>query len=121
MAIILKVNKVNLFCIFCFVCFLIKMLHCFQVRVDEDGKILDMKGNVCENAGSHWNEHVSPFTKAHWKSCYDSSTWNVKISDVKTDLPTNVYCRSPGKFCAIQLCGEKLDGFNFFGSFSWYF
>jgi xanthine dehydrogenase molybdopterin-binding subunit B len=90
---------------------LIKMLKCFQVGTDEDGKILSMKGSISENAGSHWNEHVYQFTESHWKNCYDSSSWNVKISDVKTDLPTNVYCRSPGMSHAMQVCGEVLGNF----------
>jgi len=81
---------------------LIKTLKCFQVGTDKDGKILSMKGNIYENAGSHWNEHAFPFTEAHLKNCYDSSTWNVNILDVQTDLPTNIYCRSPGAFHAMQ-------------------
>ena len=84
---------------------LIKVLKCFQVGTDEDGKILSMKGNIYENAGSHWNEQAFSFTEAHLKNCYDSSTWNVSILDVQTDLPTNIYCRSPGTFHAMQACG----------------
>ena len=68
-----------------------------------------MKGNIYENAGSHWNETVFPYTEAHLKNCYDSSTWNVKISEVQTDLPTSVYCRAPGKFHEMQACRERLD------------
>jgi len=86
----------------------IKMLKCFQVGTDGDGKILNMKGNIYENGGSHCNEHAFPFTEAHLKNCYDSSTWNVKISDVQTDLPTNIYCRAPGTFHAMRACGEIL-------------
>jgi hypothetical protein len=67
-----------------------------------------MKGNIYENAGSHYNEHAFPFTEAHLKNCYETSTWNVKISDVQTDLPTNIYCRSPGTLRAVRACGEIL-------------
>ena len=77
------------------------MLKCFQVGTDGDGKILNLKGSIYENAGSHWNEQCFIFTEAHLKNCYDPSTWNVEILDVKTDLPTNVYCRSPGTFHAM--------------------
>jgi hypothetical protein len=82
------------------------MLKCFQVWTDEEGKILCMKGNIYENKGSHCNEPALPFTEPHLKNCYDSSTWNVKIADVLTDLPTNIYCRSPGTFHAMRECGE---------------
>jgi hypothetical protein len=85
------------------------MLQYFQVGTDEDGKIQYMKGNIYENAGSHWNEHVFRFTEIHLKNCYDSSTWTMNISDVRTDLPTNVYCRAPGKFHEKQASGEGLD------------
>ena len=83
-------------------------MKCFQVGTDGDGNILGMKGNIYMNAGSHWNEQGYIFTEAHLKNCYDCSTWNVKISDVQTDLPTNIYCRSPGTFHAMQACGDIL-------------
>jgi xanthine dehydrogenase/oxidase len=74
------------------------MSQYFQVGTDEDGKIQYMKGNIYENAGSHCNESVYGFTYGHFKNCYDYSTWNVEVYDIRTDLPTNVYCRAPGKF-----------------------
>lgn len=84
------------------------MLQYFQVGTDENGKVQFMEGIIYENAGSHFNEHVYPFTKIYLTNCYDSSNWNVEVLDVRTDLATNVYCRAPGKF---MKCRHKGKGF----------
>lgn len=60
------------------------------------GKIVKMEGNLVEDAGWSENDPVVEGTLAMLPSCYDSTSWNIKGSIVKTDKPSNTWCRSPG-------------------------
>ncbi|KAK7794360.1 hypothetical protein R5R35_007242 [Gryllus longicercus] len=68
----------------------------YEVGVDDNGVIKYMEATLYENAGYVFNESVVGFTIHHFVSCYDQSTWSVKARSVRTDLPSNTYCRAPG-------------------------
>ncbi|XP_066997187.2 xanthine dehydrogenase [Anabrus simplex] len=68
----------------------------YEVGVDDDGVIKYMDTTIYENSGFCFNESVSALTIHHFTNCYDSSTWAVKGVAVRTDLPSNTYCRAPG-------------------------
>ncbi|XP_069693946.1 uncharacterized protein [Periplaneta americana] len=68
----------------------------YEVGTDDDGKVLYLKADVYENAGSSWNEKVVPDTISFMGSCYDTSSWKVKGFGVLTDIPSATWCRAPG-------------------------
>lgn len=72
-------------------------LQQYEVGVNDDGVIQYMNSHQWSTAGWSFNEFNSPFVYHHLSSCYDASTWTTAHVDIKTDTPSNTYCRAPGK------------------------
>lgn len=70
----------------------------YDVAVDDDGKIQQLDTTYYGNCGVALNESHAMITIFHFYNCYDPSTWNMVGFDVKTDLPSNTWCRAPGMF-----------------------
>ena len=68
----------------------------YELETDENGKIQSMDAKFWLNVGSSFNETQICFTMHHFINCYDNSTWNLQGNEVKTELPSNGWCRSPG-------------------------
>ena len=69
----------------------------YDVNVNEMGKIQEINAMYWGNLGGSFNETHSYGAVSHFYNCYDPSTWRVSGNDVKTDIPPNTWCRSPGK------------------------
>ncbi|XP_063217996.1 xanthine dehydrogenase/oxidase-like [Bacillus rossius redtenbacheri] len=67
----------------------------YEVGVDSEGHIKYLKCDFYENYGTAINEPVVDQSLEHMKSCYDSATWSMMGKAVKTDIPSNTYCRAP--------------------------
>ncbi|XP_058788859.1 xanthine dehydrogenase/oxidase-like isoform X2 [Phymastichus coffea] len=68
----------------------------YDLTVDDNGKIQQLDANYWGNCGAVFNESHSMLTIFNLCNCYDPSTWNMVGYDVKTDLPSNTWCRAPG-------------------------
>lgn len=68
----------------------------YDLGVDKNGVIQYQNINYWGNKGCSFNESHGPVVMFYLPSCYDISTWNLTGCDVKTDLPGNTWCRSPG-------------------------
>lgn len=68
----------------------------YEVGVNDDGLIQYLNSTHWGNAGSSFNELHAPFLIHHFYTCYDSETWGCDGFEVKTDIPSNTFCRAPG-------------------------
>lgn len=72
-------------------------LNEYEIGVDDDGVVQYLTTTIYENIGSSMNELSAYFVYHHMSNCsYDHSTWETQYNLAKTDIPTNVSCRSPG-------------------------
>ncbi|XP_067011294.2 xanthine dehydrogenase/oxidase [Anabrus simplex] len=68
----------------------------YEVGLEDDGRIKYLEADLFEDLGSNLNESFVFLMVEHFKNCYDISKWNVKGNAVRTDIPSNTYCRAPG-------------------------
>ena len=69
----------------------------YDVSVNDAGMIQQLDGTYYGNVGASFNETHSLSAVTHFYNCYDPSTWNMIGKDVRTDVPSNTWCRAPGK------------------------
>lgn len=68
----------------------------YSVDVEKNGKITKMNNHYVQDYGVSLNESVQDATTAFFNNCYDAKTWKVVGKAVKTDAPSNTWCRAPG-------------------------
>ncbi|XP_043523035.1 xanthine dehydrogenase/oxidase-like isoform X2 [Frieseomelitta varia] len=81
----------------------------YEVGVDSDGRIQYMNSKHWGNSGCSFNEFHSPVSGEAFKSCYDNSTWTYQGFDIKTDLPSNTWCRAPGSIEGIAMIENIME------------
>ncbi|KOC64413.1 Aldehyde oxidase 2 [Habropoda laboriosa] len=81
----------------------------YEVGVDDNGLIQYLESKHWGNSGCNFNEFHAPLVVEHMKSCYEFSTWSSKGFEVKTDLPSNTYCRAPGSTEAIAMVENIME------------
>lgn len=66
--------------------------------MDDEGGIQYLTSDSYVDAGSAFNDGVIlPFMFSIFSNVYSPAAWGVKMNDVKTDKPCNIWTRSPGK------------------------
>ncbi|XP_046483350.1 xanthine dehydrogenase/oxidase isoform X2 [Neodiprion pinetum] len=83
--------------------------HEYEVGVDINGKIQYLNVKHWSNSGAIFNESSSPVIAYHCGNCYDTSTWTREGYEVRTDLPTNTYCRAPASTEGIALAENVME------------
>ncbi|XP_011498418.1 PREDICTED: xanthine dehydrogenase/oxidase-like [Ceratosolen solmsi marchali] len=73
----------------------------YDLSVNKLGKIQKMDVSYWANSGSTFNDQYIIGTLEFFFSCYDSSIWSTVGYNVKSDLPSNTWCRAPGSTEAI--------------------
>lgn len=68
----------------------------YDVEVQKTGKITKMSNSFVQDYGISLNESVQSATTAFFKNCYDAKTWKIEGKAIKTDAPSNTWCRAPG-------------------------
>ncbi|XP_020286836.1 xanthine dehydrogenase/oxidase-like isoform X2 [Pseudomyrmex gracilis] len=68
----------------------------YEVGVDDDGVIQYLNSDHWGNGGCNFNEAHGWVTASHMPSCYQIDKWTMNAYEVRTDLPSNTYCRAPG-------------------------
>ncbi|XP_075210160.1 xanthine dehydrogenase-like [Lycorma delicatula] len=67
----------------------------YEVGVDENGVIQYMQTQLYQDSGLVPNEILIPATLNSFRNIYDFSTWSVNGFIVRTDTPSNTWCRAP--------------------------
>ncbi|XP_025993326.1 xanthine dehydrogenase/oxidase isoform X2 [Solenopsis invicta] len=68
----------------------------YEVAIDNEGVIQSLDSKHWGNAGCNFNEPIAWVTVHHMENCYASDTWTLNGFEVRTDIPSNTYCRAPG-------------------------
>ncbi|XP_055537407.1 uncharacterized protein LOC129725498 [Wyeomyia smithii] len=68
----------------------------YDIDVEKTGKITKLNNNYVQDYGVSLNESVQAASTEFSKNCYDAKTWKIVGKAVKTDAPSNTWCRSPG-------------------------
>ncbi|XP_058831556.1 uncharacterized protein LOC131690075 [Topomyia yanbarensis] len=68
----------------------------YEVDVEKTGKITKMNNHYAQDYGVSLNESVQGATTEFFKNCYDAKTWKTVGKAVRTDAPSNTWCRAPG-------------------------
>ncbi|XP_011694373.1 PREDICTED: xanthine dehydrogenase/oxidase-like isoform X2 [Wasmannia auropunctata] len=68
----------------------------YEVGVDNEGVIQYLDSRHWHNAGCNFNDPHAWVVVHHFESCYSNECWTINGFEVRTDLPSNSYCRAPG-------------------------
>ncbi|XP_011334533.1 indole-3-acetaldehyde oxidase isoform X2 [Ooceraea biroi] len=68
----------------------------YEVGVDDNGVIQYLNSNIWGNAGCNFNQPHAFLTIEHMHNCYANEYWTNTGFEVRTDTPSNTYCRAPG-------------------------
>ncbi|KAL0109816.1 hypothetical protein PUN28_013467 [Cardiocondyla obscurior] len=68
----------------------------YEIGVDNEGVIQYLDSKQWCNSGSTFNDSESDLLADAFKNCYATDSWTLNGFDVKTDLPSNTFCRAPG-------------------------
>ncbi|XP_018304122.1 xanthine dehydrogenase 1-like [Mycetomoellerius zeteki] len=81
----------------------------YAVWVNLDGVIQYLKTNQWSNCGSSFNEPHSEMIASYMQSCYLTDTWELHGYDVRTDLPSNTFCRASGSTEGIAMIENIME------------
>ncbi|XP_011061244.1 PREDICTED: xanthine dehydrogenase/oxidase-like isoform X2 [Acromyrmex echinatior] len=70
--------------------------HEYEIGVDNEGVIQYNDSKYWANAGCNFNDPHAWVLWHHFGSCYTVDSWMFNGFEVRTDLPSNTYCRAPG-------------------------
>ncbi|XP_012221434.1 xanthine dehydrogenase/oxidase isoform X2 [Linepithema humile] len=68
----------------------------YEVGVDDQGVIQYLDSKHWGNGGCSFNEPIAFATVHHIISCYVGDVMDIIGYEVRTDIPSNTYCRAPG-------------------------
>ncbi|XP_039443074.1 xanthine dehydrogenase/oxidase-like [Culex pipiens pallens] len=68
----------------------------YNVEVDQNGKIIKLVNRFVQDYGSSVNDNIQYMVSRFFGNCYDSKGWDNAGKSVKTDAPSNTWCRAPG-------------------------
>ncbi|XP_055607410.1 uncharacterized protein LOC129755104 [Uranotaenia lowii] len=68
----------------------------YSADVDKTGHIEKLTNNFVQDYGITMNESVQMAATEFFKNCYDNKNWKIVGKAVKTDAPSNTWCRAPG-------------------------
>lgn len=80
----------------------------YEVDIDNNGKIQKLKNNYVEDYGNCFNEPAY-LTTGFFDNCYQSDTFDVIANRIRTDLPSNTWCRGPGTVEGIAMIENILE------------
>ncbi|XP_071634820.1 uncharacterized protein [Temnothorax longispinosus] len=68
----------------------------YEVGIDDEGVIQYLDSKHWGNCGLNFNDPHAFVVVHHIGSCYINDNWTLNGYEVRTDLPSNTYCRAPG-------------------------
>ncbi|KAL9703064.1 hypothetical protein quinque_006582 [Culex quinquefasciatus] len=81
----------------------------YNVEVDQNGKIIKLENDFIQDYGNSINDTIEYLIYRFFASCYDSKGWKNTGKSVKTDAPTNTWCRAPGSTEAIAMVENIME------------
>ncbi|XP_058464982.1 uncharacterized protein LOC131438756 isoform X2 [Malaya genurostris] len=68
----------------------------YDIEIEKTGKIIKMNHLFTHGCGIALNESVHNQTTIAFRNCYDADAWTIVGEEVRTNAPTNTWCRAPG-------------------------
>ncbi|XP_045484577.1 xanthine dehydrogenase-like [Pieris rapae] len=81
----------------------------FEIAVNSEGVIQHNQYQLFEDNGYIVNETLSMLGFDLLNNCYDKVSWDIKLFDATTDMPSNTWCRSPGTLEAVSMAEWILE------------
>jgi len=81
----------------------------YKAGVDEQGLLQAVDMSIYSDCGYNFNEGTSFFAASFAKNCYLSASWKFRPYLVKTDTPSNTYCRAPGTTQGIAVIENLIE------------
>jgi len=81
----------------------------YKAGVDEKGLLLAVDMSIYSDCGHNFNEGTAFFAASFAKNCYSSKSWKLRPYLIKTDTPSNTYCRAPGTTQGIALIENLME------------
>ncbi|KAG5332878.1 XDH dehydrogenase, partial [Acromyrmex heyeri] len=82
----------------------------YDIVVNNEGVIQYLKSNQWSNCGSSFNESQAELIAFYMqRSCYLTDTWKFNGFDVRTDLPSNTFCRASGATEAVAIMENMME------------
>jgi len=81
----------------------------YKAGVDERGLLQAVDMSIYSDCGYNFNEGTSFFAASFAKNCYSSASWKLRPYLVKTDTPSNTYCRAPGTTQGIAVIENLIE------------
>ncbi|KAG5312463.1 XDH dehydrogenase, partial [Acromyrmex insinuator] len=82
----------------------------YEVGVNNDGVIQYLKSKHWSNCGSSFNEPQAAIIASYMeRNCYLTNTWTIVGFDVRTDLPSNTFCRASGSTEGVAMMENLME------------
>ncbi|XP_012058303.1 PREDICTED: xanthine dehydrogenase-like [Atta cephalotes] len=82
----------------------------YDIVVNNEGVIQYLISNQWSNCGSSFNEPQAELVTFYMqRSCYLTDTWKFNGFDVRTDLPSNTFCRASGSTEAVAIMENIME------------
>lgn len=65
--------------------------------MDSEGGIQYLAYEAYDDTGSAFNDPLMIFFNDVFSNVYKPDSWGIKLNEVKTDKPCNIWVRAPGK------------------------
>ncbi|XP_011261213.1 xanthine dehydrogenase/oxidase [Camponotus floridanus] len=87
----------------------IKTHHEYEAGVNDEGVIQYLDSKFWCNTGCNFNESHAWVIMHHFANCYMTDTWTVNGYEVRTDIPSNTYCRAPGSLEGVAMSEDIME------------
>ncbi|KAL0109815.1 hypothetical protein PUN28_013466 [Cardiocondyla obscurior] len=81
----------------------------YEVEIDDEGVIQHLDTKYWCNSGCNFNDGHAFGVVHHYGSCYTNDNWSFNGFEVRTDLPSNTYCRAPGSTEGIAMIEHIME------------
>ncbi|KAG5332847.1 XDH oxidase, partial [Acromyrmex heyeri] len=82
----------------------------YEIGVNNDGVIQYLNSKHWSNCGSSFNEPQAAMIASYMeRNCYLTYTWTIEGFDVRTDLPSNTFCRASGATEAVAMMENLME------------
>ena len=80
-----------------------------QAGVDAQGILQAVEMDIMSDCGCNFNEGTAAYACTFAKNCYSSQSWKFHPYLVRTDTPSNTYCRAPGTTQGIAIVENLME------------
>lgn len=81
----------------------------YEIGVNDEGVIQYLDAKFWCNTGCSFNEPTAWVISHHLANCYATDTWTINGYEVRTDIPSNTYCRAPGSLEGVAMSENLME------------